>query len=318
MLNATPLGPVALPVIAAPMFLVSGPELVIAACRAGIIGSFPAANARTPEILGEWLARIRDALDGRDSAGFAVNVNVKPGRYRDFGAVMDVLEEVRVPLLITSVGDPAEVARRVHGWGGKVLHDVTTVRHAQKALEGGVDGLILVCAGAGGHAGSASPFSFLRAVRQFYDGLVVLGGGIADGYGLGAALALGADFVYMGTRFLASRESMAPDDYKQSLIDAGLPDIIYTDAISGIPANFLKPSILAAGMDPENLPKPDANGRPRLPEGKKAWKDIRSAGQGCALIGEILPCDEIVKNIAKEFNLSVNLLNAACSRRTDL
>lgn len=296
------------------MFLVSGIELVIAACRAGIIGAFPAANARTPEQLESWLATIADELKGREAARYAVNINVRPGRYRDFDAVLAALEKARVPLVITSVGDPSDVARRVHDWGGQVLHDVTTVRHAEKAVEAGVDGLVLVCAGAGGHAGASSAFSFLRAVRRFYDGIIVLGGGVADGYGLGAALALGADFVYMGTRFIASEESLAPADYKQSIVAAGLDDIVYTNAISGIPANFLKSSIMAAGMDPAHLPALDPSGRPNLPEGQKPWKNIRSAGHASALIDEILPVSDIVHRIGKEFQDSAELLEMARKR----
>ena len=302
------LGRAALPIIAAPMFLVSGPELIIAAGRSGIIGAFPAANARTPEQLADWLAEIDNGLAGCDAASYAVNINVRPGRYRDFDSVLAMLENARVPLVITSVGDPSDMVRRVHAWGGKVLHDVTTLRHAEKAVEAGVDGLILVCAGAGGHAGANSPFSFLRAVRKCYDGLVVLGGGIADGYGVAAAITLGADLVYMGTRFITASESMASDEYKQAVVDADLADIVYTNAISGIPANFLRPSIAAAGMDPANLP-PLLDGRPNLPEGKKAWKHILSAGHASTLVERVRPVDEIVRTIGAEFHSALERMD---------
>lgn len=297
-----------IPVIAAPMFLVSGPDLVIAACRSGIIGAFPAANARTPEQLESWLTAINADLARCETGAYAVNVNVKPGRYRDIDAVVGVLEKARAPLVITSVGDPSAMVRRVHGWGGKVLHDVTTVRHAAKAIEAGADGLILVCAGAGGHAGAASPFSLLRAVRQFYDGLIVIGGGIGDGYGVAAAIALGADLVYVGTRFIAAQESLASEVYKRSVVDAGIADIVYTNAISGLPANFLKPSIAQAGMDPAHLLPLGADGQPDLPAGKRAWRDIHSAGHAAVLVADVQPVHEIVQTMKRDFQHAVERL----------
>ncbi|WP_223262761.1 NAD(P)H-dependent flavin oxidoreductase [Sphingobium sp. SCG-1] len=296
------------------MFLISGPDLVVAACRSGIIGAFPAANARTPEQLQYWLATIEERLAGRDAASYAVNINVWPGRYRDFDAVVAAMEKAHAPLVITSVGDPTDTVRRVHGWGGKVLHDVTTIRHAEKAIAAGVDGLILICAGAGGHAGAASPFSFLRAVRKFYDGPVVLGGGIGDGHGVAAAIALGADMVYMGTRFIASAESMAGDAYKRSVVDAELSDIVYTNAISGLPANFLSSSLVAAGLNLAHMPDLESGERARLPAGIKAWKDILSAGHASSLVDSVLPVDEIVRRIGRELEQAVEGLNGKMGR----
>jgi nitronate monooxygenase len=290
-----------LPVVVAPMFLVSGVELTVAACRAGLIGSFPASNARDAPGLTAWLATIRDALAEETAPGpFAVNINVQNGRYADRDAMIAACEATRAPLVITSVGDPTEVAKRVHGWGGKVFHDVTTVRHAEKAAEAGVDGLILVCAGAGGHSGAASPFSLLPRVRRFFSGTLVLAGGVADGAAIAAARMLGADLVYMGTRFIASAESLASADYKRMLIEADIADVAYTPAISGLPANFLRPSIANAGMDPDALPPLKGPRQPDLPQGVRAWKHVWSAGQAVGLIDDAPPVADLVARIEAE------------------
>jgi len=297
-----------LPVITAPMFLVSGPELVISACRAGLLGAFPAANARDAQGLAQWLQLIaaQRALMPTP-APYAVNINVSPGRYADQSGIVGACRDARVPLVITSVGDPSAMTKAVHEWGGVVFHDVTTVRHAEKAAEAGVDGLILVCNGAGGHSGTASAFSFLPRVRQFFDKTIVLAGGIATGRAILAARALGADLVYMGTRFIASAESLASPAYKQSVVDSDLKDVLFTAAISGLPANFLRQSIASAGLNPDHLPRSVGSATTPLPEGIKAWKHIWSAGQAVALIDSVPPVSEIVDSLLQEYR-------DACSR----
>ena len=286
-----------LPVIAAPMFLVSGLELAREACRAGVVGGFPAGNARTPETLESWFDAL-EAEQGSGAAPFAVNLTLAGPL--DASPHGQVVLRRRPPILISSVGDPAEAARRVHDWGGLIFHDVTTVRHAEKAAEAGVDGIILVCAGAGGHAGALSPFALLPQVRRRFDGLIVLAGAISDGRSILAAQALGADLVYMGSRFLATRESMAPDAYKAMVLEAETKDVVYTPAISGLPASFLRQSIEAAGMDPGNLPPPLSLHRGDLPPGVRAWRDIWSVGQGVGLIDDLPPVAELVERLAAE------------------
>ncbi|MBV9522436.1 MAG: nitronate monooxygenase, partial [Alphaproteobacteria bacterium] len=252
-------GRLSLPVIGAPMFIVSVPELVIAQCTAGIVGSFPALNARPQEMLGEWIMRIKDALaafeaeGGRKAAPFAVN-QIVHGSNERLEHDLDLCIRHEVPIIITSLRPPGEVVKAVHGYGGIVLHDVISIRHAEKALEQGVDGLILVCAGAGGHAGTLSPFALVSEVRRFYRGTVILSGAIANGAAILAAQAIGADLAYVGTRFIATREANAKDAYKQMLVSGSARDIVYTDAISGVHGNYLRPSLVAAGLDPDNLP----------------------------------------------------------------
>ncbi len=300
----------ALPVIGAPMFIVSGPELVIAQCKAGIVGSFPALNARPAHMLDEWIARIkrtlgefRSANPGRKIAPFAVNQIVHASNDRLLHDV-DVCAKHEVPIVITSLRAPREVVERVHAYGGIVLHDVTTIRHAKKALDAGVDGLILVCAGAGGHAGTISPFALVREVRQFYDGTVVLSGAIAHGAAVLAAQAIGADLAYVGTRFIASAEANAQPAYKQMLIEGAAGDIVYTSYFSGVHGNYLKPSVRAAGLDPDNLPAGEkgkmsfASDRER----PKVWRDIWSAGQGLGAIADAPPAAEIVERLRREYD----------------
>jgi nitronate monooxygenase len=300
----------ALPVIGAPMFIVSGPELVIAQCKAGIVGSFPALNARPAHMLDEWITRIKRTLDefrsanpGRKIAPFAVNQIVHASNDRLLHDV-DVCARHEVPIVITSLRAPREVVERVHAYGGIVLHDVTTIRHAKKALDEGVDGLILVCAGAGGHAGTISPFALVREVRQFYDGTVVLSGAIAHGTAVLAAQAIGADLAYVGTRFIASAEANAQPAYKQMLIEGAAGDIVYTSYFSGVHGNYLKPSVRAAGLDPDNLPAGEkgkmsfASDRER----PKVWRDIWSAGQGLGAIADAPPAAEIVGRLRLEYD----------------
>lgn len=292
-----------LPVLVAPMFLVSSPELVLAACRAGVAAAYPASNSRDAQGLRHVLRGFTEGLAEIEGAGpFAVNLNVNRNRYKEFDEVVGACREAKTPLVITSVGDPREMVRQVHDWGGRVFHDVTTVRHAEKAVEAGVDGLILVCAGAGGHSGGLSPFSFAPRVRRFFDGTLVIAGGVADGTGIAAAKMLGADLVYMGTRFIASQEAAASPEYKQMLLEADLADVVYTPAISGLPANFLKPSIRAAGLDPDALPTPRGLFQPDLPDGLKAWKHIWSAGHGVGLIDDLPTTAEIIERLEREFH----------------
>jgi nitronate monooxygenase len=299
-----------LPAIGAPMFIVSGPELVLAQCKAGIVGSFPALNARPAHVLDEWLTRItaglaefRAANPGVKVAPFAVNQIVHGSNDRLLHDV-DVCAKHKVPIIITSLRAPRDVVDRVHAWGGIVLHDVTTIRHAKKALDEGVDGLILVCAGAGGHAGALSPFALVREVRRFYDGAVVLSGAIAHGASILAAQALGADLAYIGTRFIASAESIAQPAYKQMLVDSTAADIVYTSFFSGVPGSYLKPSIRAAGLDPDNLPSGEkgkmsfASDRER----PKTWRDIWGAGQGAGQIDDVVPTAEIVARLRREYD----------------
>lgn len=314
-------GRLKLPAIAAPMFLVSGPDLVIACCKAGIVGAFPALNQRSSDGLNDWLARITAAL-AADDAPFAVNLIVHKTNPR-LGADLELCLRYKVPLIITSLGAAAEVVDTVHGYGGLVFHDVTTGKHARKAAEAGVDGLILVAGGAGGHAGTTSPFALLAEVREFFTGAVVLAGSMSTGGDIAAAQMLGADFAYMGTRFIATTESMASPAYKQMLVDASVSDILYTAAISSIPASFLRPSIAAAGLDPDRLAAPDRIDLSHITEPykkepgekdaplPKAWRDIWSAGQGVASIRDILPAGELVQRLRSEYAARLREFNEA-------
>jgi nitronate monooxygenase len=289
-----------LPVIVAPMLLVSGPELVIACCRAGVVGSFPAANARTAEDCEAWLTRIDAELRAAPEATvapYAFNVIVKDAGTERFDANLALARRFAIPIVITSVGDPGETAKFVHGYGGVVLHDVATLRHAEKAIAAGVDGLILLTAGAGGHTGSANPFAFVRDVRRIWNGPIILAGGISDGPSIRAAEVMGADFAYMGTRFAATRESAAPPAYKELLVSQRLADIMTTDRISGLNATFMRGSIEAAGLDPDNLPPTKGRFQPDLPEGIKAWRDVWSAGHGVGGIDDVPTVAELAARL---------------------
>ncbi|MFZ2172784.1 MAG: nitronate monooxygenase [Rhodococcus sp. (in: high G+C Gram-positive bacteria)] len=296
------------PVMAAPMFIVSNLDLVIAACRAGVIGAFPSANPRAPETLDDWLGAIRaaerESVDrGEPFAPFCVNMLASSALDKDKrDRALATVAKHEAPLILTNMGDPREVVDAAHGWGGTVFHDVTTIRHAEKAIEAGVDGLMLVCAGAGGHAGTLSPFAFLPQVRRMFDGPIMLAGGIADGNGIAAALALGADLVVMGTRFIATLESGTVDDHKGMLVDSRSEDVVFTDAIAGLPASFLAPSITANGLDPADLPKPLAKHRPNLPAGVKPWKTVFSGGHSTGLIHDVPPVAAVVDRLAHEFD----------------
>ena len=293
-----------LPVVCAPMFIASNPKLVIEQCKAGIVGSFPALNARPKETLDAWLTEIETALAGQpDAAPFAVNQIVHKSNDR---LEHDVATCVRhkVPITITSLRAPNEIVGAVHAYGGIVLHDVINVRHAEKALEAGVDGLILVCAGAGGHAGTLSPFALVSEVRRFFDGPILLSGAIATGDGILAAQAAGADLAYIGTRFLATPEASVPDRYKDEVVKATAADIVYTDLFSGVHGNYLKHSVVNAGYDPLNLPKSDPSKMNFGTGGgaeKKVWRDIWSAGQGVGRIDAVIPTAQVVANLSAEY-----------------
>lgn len=297
-------GRLRLRLIAAPMFLVSGPELVIAACNAGIVGSFPTANCRSGEELEDWLARIAAATGEAGAAPWCPNLIVHRSNPRLTDDLACVVRH-RAPLVIASVGSPEGVIPAIHDYGGLVLADVASMRHARKAAAAGADGLVLLTAGAGGQTGWANPFAFVRAVREFYDGIVVLAGGVSDARSLRAAEVLGCDLAYMGTRFIATAESMAPPAYKQMLVDSGLDDITLTRAFTGLETNMLRPSILAAGLDPDDLPArggididKDINADNRE---QKRWRDIWSAGHSVAGVDDIPPVATLVQRLADAY-----------------
>jgi nitronate monooxygenase len=280
---------------------VSSQRLASACCRAGVIGSFQLGNARTVEELQRWLDLLSaEQQEGAGLAPYAVNVNARsldaPGQKEKFA----LMEKARVPLIVSSIGDPAEVVRRAHAWGGRVIHDVTTLRFAEKAAAAGADGLLLTCAGAGGHTGDLSPFAFVPQVRRFFGGAIVVAGGIADAAGIRGALALGADLVCMGTRFIASDESEAPEAYKRMLVASGTADVMTTAAIAGLAANWLRPSIAANGLDPDRLPAPAGMHRPSLPEGVKAWKTVWSGGHSTGLIDDVAPVATLMERLERE------------------
>ncbi len=299
-----------LPVIGAPMFIASGPELVIEQCKAGVIGSFPALNARPPALLDEWLTRIRGELEAfkaahpdRPVAPFAVNQIAHASNDR-LAHDVEACVRHKVPLIITSLRPPREIVDAAHSYGGLVFHDVINVRHAIKAAEQGVDGIIAVCAGAGGHAGTLSPFALVREIRQFFGGTIVLSGAMSSGADVLAAQALGADMAYIGTRFIATREANVNDGYKQMIVEAASEDIVYTSLFTGVKGNYLKHSVAAAGLDPNNLPEADKSTMNFGSGGnteKKAWRDIWSAGQGAGNIHDVLPAGELIERMASEY-----------------
>jgi nitronate monooxygenase len=289
----------ALPVIGAPLFIVSNPELVIAQCRGGIVGAFPALNARPAAALDDWLTRIREAR-GPGDAPFAVNQIVHGSNDR-LEHDLALCAKHRVPIVITSLRAPGEVVRRVHGWGGIVLHDVTTLRHAEKALEAGVDGLVLVAAGAGGHAGTLSPFALVAEVRRIWDGPIALSGSITQGRQVLAAQAMGADLAYVGTRFIATAESNAAEGHKRMIVESRAADVLYTPFFTGVHGNYLKPAIAAQGLDPETLP-PSGKGRMNYGSSSvRAWRDIWSAGQGVGTIDDAPPAAAVIARLRAEY-----------------
>lgn len=308
-----------IPVIGSPLFIISGPELVIAQCKAGIIGSFPALNARPQHVLEEWIVRIKTELaeykaENHDAkvAPFAVN-QICHGSNDRLAEDMATCVKHEAPIIITSLRPPAELVEAAHSYGGLVYHDVINVRHAKKAVEQGVDGLILVCAGAGGHAGALSPFALLREVKEWFDGTVILSGAIGDGHAVAASLALGADFAYMGTRFIATQEANADPEYKKMLEKSAAADIVYSSLFTGVHGNYLKPSISNAGMDPDNLPSADKSSMNFGSGGNtksKAWKDIWGSGQGIGRIYDSPPVSELVDRIKAEYEQAKEELNS--------
>lgn len=295
----TPFETLRLPVFQAPMFLQSGPEMVIASCRAGIVGSFPSVNARTLDDLEQWLGRITGAVAGAPGP-WAINLMMHRSNTRRLDDLA-LAVRYRAPVVITALGSPREVVEAVHDYGGLVFADVIDIRFAAKAVQAGVDGLVLVAAGAGGHTGQQSGFAFVEEVRRFFDGYLVLGGGISSGRGVRAAQVLGAEFAYMGTRFIASEESMADPDYKQMVVDASGADIVCSDALTGVRANWLRASLERAGYDPDNMPAPGDIDVIAAAGDAKRWRDVWSAGQGAGAVDDILPIAAIVDRLEREY-----------------
>jgi nitronate monooxygenase len=309
----------ALPLIGAPMFIASYPELVIAQCQAGVLGTFPSLNARSSTVLDEWLTRIAGenktfaaANPGRRVAPFGMNLILHPSNTRREEDLALAVSH-RVPLVITSVGKPDRVCPAVQAYGGRVFHDIISVVHARKALDCGVDGLILVCAGAGGHAGGLSPFALLAEIREFFDGPVVLSGALSNGRQLRAAEVMGADYGYMGTRFIATAEAHVSDEQKRMMLESTAADIVYTPYFTGIRANYLRQSVIKAGLDPDRLDAP-----PGTPGGVfnpdeqkvKAWKDVWSAGHGVGTIHDVPTVAQLVARLADEYRQAVRLPTA--------
>ncbi|AKO98974.1 MULTISPECIES: NAD(P)H-dependent flavin oxidoreductase [Rhodobacterales] len=312
MYSDTPLGRLRLPVICSPMFLVSGPDLVVAQCKAGVIGSFPALNAREsegePPLLGAWLKRITEELDAhnqanpdRPAAPFAVNQIVHRSNDR-IERDVEICARWKVPVWITSMGAREDVNQAAHECGGTVLHDVINNKYARKAIDKGADGLIAVCAGAGGHAGALSPFALVQEIRKWFDGPLALSGSIATGRSILAAQAMGADFGYIGSPFIAMTEAVASEEYKQMIVEGGADDIVYTDYFSGVHANYLKPSVRAVGLDPDNLA--GIGNKLDLATGDirpKAWRDIWGSGQGIGAVKEVMTTADYVDRLDREY-----------------
>lgn len=301
--------PLRLPVVAAPMFLVSGPELVLEACKAGIVGAFPTPNARPIETLDAWLVTITEGLRAHRDANpdaivgpWAANVVTHSSNAR-LSQDLALIEKYQPPIVITALGSPKPALEVVHSYGGIVLADVVNLRLARKAADAGVDGLACVSAGAGGHTGWMSPFAFVRALREFFDGLVVIGGGIADGYSVAGATMAGADLVYMGTRFIATQESMADAAYKQMLVDCTADDIIVSAGLTGTAASWLKPSLRARGLDPDNLPTAPPRSYDSNDVNKPSkWRDIWAAGQGVGAIKAVDAVHTVVDQLRSEYD----------------
>jgi len=311
-----------LPVIAAPLFIISNPKLVIAQCKAGVLGSFPALNARPQEVLDDWLSEITEELASFKLknpdipvAPFAVNQIVHKSNDVRLDKDMEMCIKYKVPVVITSLGARPEVNEAIHSYGGIVLHDVINNRFAHKAIEKGADGLIAVAAGAGGHAGVTSPFALIQEIREWYDGPIALSGSIATGNAVLASQAAGADFGYIGSAFIATEEANANDSYKEAITKYAADDIVYTNLVTGVHGNYLKPSLANAGFDPDNLPTSDPSKMDFGPEGmekKKAWKDIWGCGQGINAIKDVLSTFELVNRLKNEYENAKNkILNDA-------
>lgn len=296
-----------LPVIGSPLFIISNPKLVIEQCKAGVVGSMPALNARPAELLDEWLAEITETLAAynkanpdKPAAPFAINQIVHKSNDR-LEHDMQVCAKYKVPIVITSLGAREDVNQAVHSWGGVVLHDIINNKFAHKAIEKGADGLIAVAAGAGGHAGTKSPFALIQEIRQWFDGPLALSGSIASGGAILAAQAMGADFAYIGSAFIATHEARAQDAYKQAIVDSNSDDIVYSNLFTGVHGNYLAPSIRAAGLDPDNLPESDPSKMNFGGDAKKAWKDIWGCGQGIGAINAVTSTAELVARLRREY-----------------
>ena len=305
-----------LPLFAAPMFLISGPELVIEVCKSGIVGAFPTPNARTTTILDEWVTKIEDALDdgsdqSRSYAPYAANLVVHRTNKR-FAADFDVVVKHRVPIIITALGSPAKVVEPVQNYGGVVIADVNSVEYARKAADTGVDGLALVCSGAGGHTGALNPFAFVEEVRRFWDGYIVLAGAISSGAGILASVAAGADFAYMGTSFIATNESLAEREYKQMVVDCTAQDLMVTKAFTGANASFMIPSIVNQGLDPTDIAGKAAKLNYTGQDGAevKPWKGIWAAGQGLGCINKVQPVAQLVDDLVAEYSTASKRIKA--------
>ena len=310
---------VPLPIIGAPLFIISNPKLVIAQCRAGIVGSMPSLNARPASQLDEWLHEITEGLAAHDrdhpdapAAPYAINQIVHKTNDR-LEHDMQVCARYKVPIVITSLGARIDINDAVHGWGGVVLHDIINNLYAKKAIEKGADGLIAVAAGAGGHAGLKSPFAVVQEIREWFDGPLALSGAIASGGAVLAARAMGADFAYLGSVFIATDEARASAEYKQCIVDSNSDDIVYSNLFTGVHGNYLKPSIRNAGMDPDNLPESDPS---KMSFGggegskSKAWKDIWGCGQGIAAVKAVVPAGELVARLSREYQDALAKVNA--------
>ena len=308
-----------LPIIGAPLFIISNPKLVIEQCKAGVVGSMPALNARPAEQLDAWLAEITETLAAynqahpeRPAAPFAINQIVHKSNDR-LEHDMAVCAKYKVPIVISSLGARTDINDAVHAWGGVVLHDIINNAFAKKAIEKGADGLIAVAAGAGGHAGVKSPFALIQEIREWFDGPLALSGAIANGGAVLAAQAMGADFAYIGSAFIATEEARATEAYKQAIVDGNSDDIVYSSLFTGVHGNYLKPSIRAAGLDPDNLPESDPS---KMSFGggegskSKAWKDIWGCGQGIGAIDKVLPAGELVARLAREYQAARRRLSA--------
>lgn len=298
-----------LPVIGSPLFIASGPQLVIEQCKAGIVGSFPALNARPAEMLDTWLTEIQQALAAHKAAHpdaiigpIAVNQIVHQSNDR-LAHDVEVCVKHKIPIIISSLrAPPKEMLDAIHSYGGIVLHDIITIRHAQKALEAGVDGLILVAAGAGGHAGGLSPFALVGEIRKFFDGPIALSGSIATGDAVLACQAMGADFAYIGSRWLATQEANTSEEYRQAIVESSAADVVYTNLFTGVHGNYLKKSIVNAGLDPDNLPEADKTKMNFATTGSaKAWRDIWGAGQGVGMMEDVPTVAEVVVRLKKEY-----------------
>jgi len=295
------------PVIASPLFIISNPKLVIQQCKAGVIGSMPALNARPASQLDEWLAEITETLAAHNKANpdnpaapFAINQIVHKSNDR-LEHDMALCVKYKVPVIITSLGAREEINQAAHSYGGVVLHDIINNKFARKAIEKGADGLIAVAAGAGGHAGTKSPFALIQEIRQWFDGPLALSGSIATGGAILAAQAMGADFAYIGSAFIATHEARAMDAYKQAIVDCNSDDVVYSNLFTGVHGNYLAPSIRAAGLDPENLPESDPSKMNFGGDAKKAWKDIWGCGQGIGAINSVVSAAERIAQLKKEY-----------------